>query len=371
LIAGLAALAILIPLTIPLLSLTLGQQDTAALSTSTTARRAYDLIAKYYGPGVNGPLIVVASLGSPASGASDPRLQALQKDVASTSGVVAVTPVQLDKAGTTAFFNAIPKDGPAENATTDLVGTLRDTTIPKAEQGTNLTATVGGTTAAYDDLASTISSKLVLQILVVIALSFILLLLAFRTVVIPPQAALMNLLSIGASFGVLTAVFQYGWLSGVMGLPGKVAVVSYVPLFMFAILFGLSMDYEVFLVSQIEEHVHAGEDNKRSVVSGLITSARVITAAALIMVFVFGSFVLNGDPTVKQFGVGLAVAVILDATVVRCLLVPALMTLMGRINWYMPGWLDRLVPHVSIEGAEYFKRRDRPAPAEREPAPVG
>jgi RND superfamily putative drug exporter len=194
--------------------------------------------------------------------------------------------------------------------------------------------------------------------------------LAFRTVVIPAQAAIMNVLSIGASYGVLTAVFQFGWLTGIIGLSGSVPIVSYVPLFMFAILFGLSMDYEVFLVSQIEEHVHAGEDNRSSVVSGLVTSARVITAAALIMVFVFGSFVLNGDPTIKQFGIGLAVAVVLDATVVRCLLVPALMLVMGKLNWLMPRWLDPLVPHVSIEGAEFFAERDgRRAPPE--PAVVG
>ena len=176
--------------------------------------------------------------------------------------------------------------------------------IPGAEKGTDMKADVGGSTAGYIDLASRISEKLPLQILVVIALSFVLLILAFRTAVIPAQAAVMNLLSIGASYGVLTAVFQYGWLADVIGLNGPVPIVSYVPLFMFAVLFGLSMDYEVFLVSQIEEHVHAGEDNRSSVVSGLVTSARVITAAALIMVFVFGSFVLNGDPTIKQFGVG-------------------------------------------------------------------
>jgi putative drug exporter of the RND superfamily len=397
LIAGLVALAILIPLMIPVFSLSLGQPDTAALSKSTTARQAYDLITKYFGPGVNGPLVIAVSLGSPAqpsssgsssgsssasgSGSSssssqsdprstDPRLQTLQHDVASTSGVATVTPIQIDKAGTTAFFNAISTKGPAESATTDLVSKLRETVIPNAEKGTNMSADVGGSTAAYGDLATKISDKLPLQIVVVIALSFILLILAFRTVVIPPQAALMNILSIAASYGVLTAIFQYGWLSGLIGLPGPVPIVSYVPLFMFAILFGLSMDYEVFLVSQIEEHVHAGEDNKQSVVSGLVTSARVITAAAAIMVFVFGSFVLNGDPTVKQFGVGLAVAVILDATVVRCLLVPALMILMGKINWYMPHWLDRVVPRVSIEGAEYFATSDEaePQPVEPEPA---
>ena len=401
LLAGLAALAILLPLTIPLLSLTLGQQDVAALSTSTTARRAYDLISASFGPGVNGPLLVAVSLGSPAKArpstgkapasgsgqsgsggapgagpkgdprAADPRLQTLIGDVSQTEGVAALTPLQIDKAGTTAYFNAIATTGPAEGATTDLVERLRSSVIPSAERGTDMRADVGGSTAGYVDLAAQISSKLPLQILVVIALSFVLLILAFRTVVIPPQAAVMNLLSIGASYGVLTAVFQYGWLSGPIGLSGPVPIVSYVPLFMFAILFGLSMDYEVFLVSQIEEHVHAGEDNRSSVVSGLVTSARVITAAAAIMVFVFGSFVLNGDPTIKQFGVGLAVAVVLDATVVRCLLVPALMLLMGRINWWMPGWLDRMVPHLSIEGAEFFAARETPPAAAPEPLPAG
>ncbi len=423
--AGLAALAILIPLTIPLLSLNLGQQDVAALSTSTTARKAYDLLAKSFGPGINGPLIVSVTLGTPAqapasgvpgsssgksssgksssgsqtaggtsgksggssgssgasagsSGASgqpaqpqaqsdprtaDPRLATLQKDISSTPGVAAVTPAQIDKAGTTAFFNAVSTEGPAENATAELVEKLRSSVIPGAEKGTDMKADLGGSTAGYIDLASRISEKLPLQILVVIALSFVLLILAFRTAVIPAQAAVMNLLSIGASYGVLTAVFQYGWLSSWIGLDGAVPIVSYVPLFMFAVLFGLSMDYEVFLVSQIEEHVHAGEDNRSSVVSGLVTSARVITAAALIMVFVFGSFVLNGDPTIKQFGIGLAVAVVLDATVVRCLLVPALMLLMGKVNWWMPKWLERVVPHVSIEGAEFFEARDRAAAA--------
>jgi RND superfamily putative drug exporter len=402
-IAGIAALAILIPLTIPLLSLNLGQQDTAALSTSTTARKAYDLLAKNFGAGINGPLLVAVSLGSPAKApakspsssaakgqgtsaakgqstssakgqsssaaakgqsdprAGDPRLATLQKDISATSDVVAVTPAQIDKAGTTAYFNAIAAEGPAEESTTDLVEKLRSSVIPGAEKSTDMKADVGGSTAGYIDLASRISEKLPLQILVVILLSFVLLILAFRTAIIPAQAAVMNLLSIGASYGVLTAIFQYGWLAKVIGLSGSVPIVSYVPLFMFAVLFGLSMDYEVFLVSQIEEHVHAGEDNKSSVVSGLVTSARVITAAALIMVFVFGSFVLNGDPTIKQFGIGLAVAVVLDATVVRCLLVPALMLLMGKVNWWMPKWLQRIVPHVSIEGAEFFAARDAEA----------
>jgi putative drug exporter of the RND superfamily len=371
-VAGLAALVILIPLAVPLLSLNLGQKDVGALSQSTTARQAYDQISQNFGAGVNGPLIVAVSLGSPAKNTSDSRLATLQKDVSQTHGVAAVTPMQLDKAGTTAYFNAVPTKGPAEDATTDLVNNLRRSVIPQAEKSTNMKAYVGGTTASYIDLASNISSKLPLQIVVVIALSFLLLTLAFRTVVIPLQAALMNVLSIGAAYGVLTAIFQFGWLHSLIGLDSAVQIVSYVPLFMFAVLFGLSMDYEVFLVSQIEEHVRAGEDNKQSVVSGLVTSARVITAAATIMVFVFGSFVLNGDPTVKQFGIGLAVAVILDATIVRCLLVPALMVMMGKANWYIPGWLERILPHISIEGAEFFRSRDRCRPVEpdREPEPL-
>ncbi len=339
-------------------------------------------------PGINGPLIVAVSLGTPAQAppsasagssssktqsdprAGDARLQTLQKDISATPGVVAETPVQIDKAGTSAFFNVISAKGPAVEGTSELVEKLRSSVIPSAEKGTDMKADVGGSTAGYIDLASRISQKLPLQILVVIALSFLLLIVAFRTAIIPAQAAVMNLLSIGAAYGVLTAVFQYGWLSSVIGLSGPVPIVSYVPLFMFAVLFGLSMDYEVFLVSQIEEHVHAGEDNRSSVVSGLVTSARVISAAALIMVFVFGSFVLNGDPTIKQFGVGLAIAVVLDATVVRCLLVPALMLLMGKVNWWLPKWLDRVVPHVSIEGAEFFKERDRAALAGGAPAPA-
>ena len=251
--------------------------------------------------------------------------------------MAAVTPIQVDKAGTSAFFNAISSMARRTEQTTDLVNTLRDNVIPKAEKGTDMQADVGGTTAAYDDLASKISSKLPLQIVVVIALSFLLLMLAFRTVVIPLQAAVMNMLSIGASYGVLTAVFQYGWLSHVIGLDGPVPIVSYVPLFMFAILFGLSMDYEVFLVSQIEEHVtrrarttrarscrRPGHERTGDHRGGGDHGVRVRQLRA------------QRRPDVKQFGVGLAVAVILDATVVRCLLVPALMLLMGKLNWYMP-----------------------------------
>jgi RND superfamily putative drug exporter len=375
---GALALVILIPLIIPIHSLNLGQQDNAAMSESTTIRQSYDLTTKYFGPGVNGPLLVAVKLGSPAKPASgssssttDPRLTTLQKNVSSTSGVVSVSAIQLDQAGTTAYFTAVPNYLPSANQTSDLVKTLRSGAVPKSEKGTNMIAYVGGTTAGFVDLADEIGQKLPLQILVVIVLSFLLLVLAFRTLVVPAQAAVMNILSIAASYGVLTALFQYGWGSGILGLPGPVPIVSYVPLFMFAILFGLSMDYEVFLVSQIQEHHEAGEDNKQSVVHGLVTSARVITAAAAIMAFVFGSFLINGNPIVKQFGVGLAVAVILDATVVRCLLVPAVMTLCGKANWYLPRWLGRGLPNLNIEGGEYFAERDKQALQKSELEPVG
>jgi putative drug exporter of the RND superfamily len=377
-LSGAVALAILIPLIIPIHSLNLGQLDNAAMSESTTIRQSYDLTTKYFGPGANGPLLVAIKLDSPAKPASgsssattDPRLTTLQKNVASTHGVVSVSPIQLDKAGTTAYFTAVPQYLPSDTQTSDLVKTIRSGAIPKSEQGTDMVVHVGGTTAAFVDLADEISQKLPLQILVVIALSFLLLVVAFRTLVVPAQAAVMNILSIAASYGVLTALFQYGWGSGILGLPGPVPIVSYVPLFMFAILFGLSMDYEVFLVSQIQEHVHAGEPNQEGVVHGLVTSARVITAAAAIMAFVFGSFLINGNPVVKQFGVGLAVAVILDATVVRCLLVPALMTICGKANWYLPRWLDRRLPNLQIEGAQYFANRGGGAAQAPELEPVG
>src|SRR5262249_14739104 len=212
--------------------------------------------------------------------ASDPRLQTVKQDTSQPPAVAASAPVQTNKAGTTAYFNAIATTGPADQATADLVSKLRSNVIPDAEKGTNMHAYVGGSTASNVDLASDISSKLLLQILVVIALSFLLLMLAFRSVLIPAQAAIMNLLSIGAAYGVLVAIFQFGWLHSLIGLDSAVPIVSYVPLFMFAVLFGLSMDYEVFLVSQIKEHADAGEDPKRAVVSGLVTSGRVITAAA-------------------------------------------------------------------------------------------
>jgi putative drug exporter of the RND superfamily len=222
--------------------------------------------------------------------------------------------------------------------------------IPGALRGTDLTAYVGGQTAGYIDVASRISDKLASVIAIVVGLAFVLLAVAFRSIVVPLTSALMNLLSVTASYGVLTAVFQKGWGAELIGLDGPVPIASYVPLVMFAILFGLSMDYQVFLVTRIQEHYEHSRDNLSAVVDGLAVSARVITSAALIMVCVFGSFVIDADVIVKQFGVGLAVAIALDATTVRCVLVPAVMVRLGRANWWFPRWLGRVVPRIGLEG---------------------
>jgi RND superfamily putative drug exporter len=244
------------------------------------------------------------------------------------------------------------------------VNNLRDTVIPKSVSGSGLTVYVGGQTAGYNDLAEKIGAKLPLMIAIVVLLSFIVLMLAFHSAVIPIKAAVMNLLSVGAAYGVVTFVFQEGHGIGLVGLPHPIPIVSYAPLLMFAILFGLSMDYEVFLVSQIQERFHATGDAGEAVVEGLASTGRVITSAALVMVFVFSSFVLNGDPVVKEFGVGLAVAIALDATVVRCMLVPSVMEVLGRRSWWLPGFLDRVMPQVNVEGTGVFDDEvEAPTPA--------
>jgi uncharacterized membrane protein YdfJ with MMPL/SSD domain len=293
---------------------------------------------------------------------TDPRLVKLQDGLTDTLGVAVVSPPRINKAGNAAIFTVIPTTAPAATETADLVRTVRTYTIPQATSGTDVNAYVGGQTASYVDLASGISSRLMLVIFAVIALSFIVLLIAFRSFVVATQAAVANILSVAAAFGVLTAVFQWGWGLSLVGLDtasGTDPIASYVPLMMFAVVFGLSMDYQVFLISQIEHHRAAGERTREAVAGGLATGARVIIAAALIMMSVFASFVLNDDPTVKQFGVGLSVGVALAAMTVL-LLAPALLVLAGAGSWWMPGWLNRVLPHVDIEGAK----------AQRDHAPV-
>jgi uncharacterized membrane protein YdfJ with MMPL/SSD domain len=284
---------------------------------------------------------------------TDPRLVNLQDALGATDGAKVVSPPEINKAGDAAIFSAIATTAPAAPATADLVQTLRTYTIPQATSGTNVQAFVGGQTASYVDLAAGISSRLVLVILAVVALSLLLLLAAYRSLLVAAQAALTNVLSVAAAFGVLTACFQWGWGLGLVGLDtasGTDPIASYVPLMMFAVLFGLSMDYQVFLVSQIEHFRTRAASDRDAVASGLEAAARVIAAAALIMMSVFGSFVLNGDPTVKQFGVGLSVGVFLAATTVL-LVAPALMVLAAQGTWWVPQWLDRALPHLDIEGA--------------------
>jgi uncharacterized membrane protein YdfJ with MMPL/SSD domain len=289
---------------------------------------------------------------------TDPQLVNLQDALSATNGVKVVSPPNINKKGDAATFTVIATTAPAATQTADLVKTLRTYTIPQATKGTDLHAHVGGQTASYVDLASAISSKLLLVIAAVIALGFLVLMTAFRSVVIPTQAAISNVLSVVAAFGVVTACFQWGWGLGIVGLDvsgDTVPIASYVPLIMFAVLFGLSMDYQVFLMSQIEHHKAKGESDHDAIAGGLATGARVIVAAALIMISVFGSFILNGDPTVKQFGVGLSVGVALAALTVL-LFAPAFLVLSGRVSWWVPQWADRLLPRLDIEGASFAPR---------------
>ena len=293
--------------------------------------------------------------------ATDPRLVKLQDAFTKTDGIVLVSPPLVNDSGDAAIYSIIPATAPADPATADLVVTVRDSVIPGATAGeSGIEAFVGGSTASNVDLASEISAKLPLVILVVLALSVVVLLLAFRSVLVPVQAALTNILSVAASFGVMTACFQWGWGLGIVGIDpysgDSSPIASYVPLMMFAILFGLSMDYQVFLLSTIDAFRAQGLSDREAVALGLERSARVIAAAGLIMIAVFGSFILNGDPIVKQFGVGLAVAVLLAATL-TLFLAPAVLTIMGRGAWWVPGWLGRFLPDLDIEGQHAMERR--------------
>jgi uncharacterized membrane protein YdfJ with MMPL/SSD domain len=301
---------------------------------------------------------------------TDTQLVNLQDALGATDGVDVVSPPQINKPGNAATYTVIATTAPAATATADLVKTLRTYTIPQATHGTDLVAHVGGSTASYVDLATGISSRLLLVIAVVIGLSFCILLAAFRSFLFASQAAVANILSVTAAFGVLTAVFQKGWGLSLIGIDtpsGTVPIASYVPLMMFAVLFGLSMDYQVFLISRIEQHRAEGGSDRDAIRRGLASGARVIVAAALIMICVFGSFVLNADPTVKQFGVGLSVGVALAAV---CVLVfaPAVLVLAGKGIWWLPAWLERTLPHIDVEGAGAKAERPIEAVPARGPA---
>ena len=346
---AIAAFAIVVLVALPFFSLQLGSSDQGNDPTGTTTRQAYDMLSKGFGPGFNGPLQLVTQVRGPADQIA---LNRVVKDVAAQPGVATVVPPMLipAKDGTdVALVNVYPTTSPQNKATTDLVNSLRQTVVPKAVAGSALTVYVGGSTALFVDFANVLSAKLPLFIGLVVLLSFLLLAVVFRSLVIPLMSAVLNIFSIGAAFGILVAVFQWGWLGSLLGVNSTGPVESFLPVMLFAIVFGLSMDYQVFLVTRIyEEWVKSG-DNKLAVRNGLASTGKTITAAALIMILVFGSFILGGQRVIKEFGLGLAGGILIDAVVIRMAIVPSVMILMGKSNWWFPRWLDRILPNIGID----------------------
>lgn len=336
---------LLLAVTAPVLSLRLGFPDEGSLPRSRTERRAYDLVADGFGPGVNGPLLIAIDVSADSS-----VVEPLRAAIGADSGIASVTDPQVNIEAGVATMAAFPSSAPQDDATFATVDRLRAEVIPAALAGSEARAHVGGQTATFGDIGNRVSDRLALFMAAVIVLSFLLLTLVFRSVVVALKAAVMNLLSIGAAYGGLVMVFQWGWGKDLIGLESTVPVLAFIPMFMFAILFGLSMDYEVFLLSRVREEYLVTGDNDASVIHGIAVTARVITSAALIMISVFVGFALGPDPTTKMMGLGLATAIFVDATIVRMVLVPATMKLMGNANWWLPGWLDRLLPTIDIDG---------------------
>ncbi len=335
---------ILIVLSIPVFGMRLGSADAGSNPSSSTTRRAYDLVSEGFGPGMNGPLQVVLD------GTSAGEAARVRDALATTPNVASVSAPLMNRDSDTAVLSVIPKTSPQSGETADLVHGLRDDVLPGAMEESGTTAYIGGATARGIDIADRIAARLPMFFGLVIGISFLLLVLVFRSIMIPLKAALMNLLSIGAAYGVVVAVFQWGWGLSLVGVDSTGPIESFLPMMLFAVLFGLSMDYEMFLVGRIHEEYLRSGDNAAAVARGLASTASVITAAATIMIVVFLSFVLNDQRVVKEFGLGLAVAVLVDATVVRLLLVPATMELLGHWNWWLPAWIDRILPHIDVEG---------------------
>jgi RND superfamily putative drug exporter len=346
-----AGTVFLLALATPVLGLRLGFSDEGNYAAETSTRQAYDLLAEGFGPGFNGPLTIVAV---PGVGDTVDAVDTLQQALAETPGVAAVTPAFPDRpsAPEAYLFSVVPTTAPQDAATTELVGHLRDDVIPAAISGTALDVKVTGTAAVNIDVTAFLARRTLVFFGAVLSLSFLLLMIVFRSLLVPLKAVIMNVLSIGAAYGVLVAIFQWGWGADLIGIDSG-PIEAMLPLMLFAIVFGLSMDYEVFLLSRVREEYDRSGDSATAVADGLAATARVITAAAAIMVVVFGSFVFEDDRTAKLFGLGLALAVLLDATVVRMLLVPATMELLGDRNWWMPAWLDRIIPRLSVEGAAH------------------
>jgi len=348
-VPAVVALVIVGIVAMPFFSLRLGNTDQGNDPTGTTTRQAYDLLSAGFGPGFNGPLQLVAAQRGQIDTAT---LDKLAAEVRTQPNVAAVVPpvVLPPRDGQqVALLNVYPDSSPQSSATTDLINHLRTTTIPGVTAGTGVTVYVGGTTAIFADFAKVLSSKLPLFIGLVVVLSFLLLAIVFRSLVIPLTAAVMNLLSIGAAFGILVAVFQWGWVGSVFQVNKTGPIEAFLPVMMFAILFGLSMDYEVFLITRIQEEYLKSGDNATAVRNGLAATGKTITAAALIMILVFGAFILGGIRVIKEFGLGLAGGILIDAVVIRMAVVPSVMLLLGRSNWWFPKWLDRILPRVTVD----------------------
>ncbi len=369
---ALGALVVMLAFLAPVTQLRLESSDAGNDPSNTSSRHAFDLLAQGFGPGFNGPLQLVAELPGQGQVSALPAVAAAAR---SAPDVAAVTPPRLNPTGTVAVLQVYPRSAPQASATTDLVNHLRDDVLPPIERRSGTRVLVGGFTAVSIDFSHVLASKLPLFIAIVVVLSALLLFVMFRSIVIPIQAALMNLLSIGGALGATVAVFQLGWLAGPLGLE-KGPVEPWIPVLMFAVVFGLSMDYEVFLVSRVREEWVLRRDATAAVADGIAFTGRVISAAAAIMVCVFLSFMLGDERSIKEFGFGLAAAVFLDALVVRCVMLPAVLEILGSLTWKLPAWIDARLPHVNIEGsAAHDAFRASPtvpeAPAERERTPVG
>ncbi len=344
--AAIVATALLLALAAPALGMRLGFPDAGNDPATTMTRQAYDLNTEGFGPGTNGPLVIAAEL---PDASAQPRIDALAQRLRDEPGVAFVAKPVVNETGDAAMLTVIPKGSPQDKETTDLVHRLRDDVVPRELAGSGVNVEIGGVTAALEDQSDYITGRMPLFIAGVVGLSFLLLLFAFHSPVISLKAAIMNLLSVGAAYGVMTVVAQGGTLGKIVGIDHEVPIAPFMPVMMFAILFGLSMDYEVFLISRIREEYLKHRDTRRAVADGLAKTARVITAAAAIMVVVFLSFLAAPDVFLKLFGIGLAAAIFLDATLVRMVLVPAVMQLLGHRNWWIPSWLERILPRLEVE----------------------
>jgi RND superfamily putative drug exporter len=361
-VLALASLLVMAVFIAPILSMRLDSSDAGNDPSGTSTRVAFDQLAAGFGPGFNGPLLIAAELNGPNAKAN---LGQLRSVIASTPGVVTVTNPQVSSSGNVAVLSAYPASAPQDEATTQLVNHLRNDVLPPLQSKLGITSLVGGFTAGSIDFSHVLAKKLPLFIAIVVVLSALLLFVIFRSLVIPLQAAVMNLLSIGGALGATVLVFQDGWLAGLFGVE-KGPIEPWVPVIMFAVVFGLSMDYEVFLISRVREEWVRHKDASRATADGIALTGRVISAAALIMICVFLSFLLGDERTLKEFGFGLAAAVFLDALVIRCVMLPAVLELLGPSTWKLPKWIDQRLPHVNIEGRSALADATEDEPGARE-----